>query len=70
MKRLLRISTFLPGLVILSLALVRCVSAETDMAPAAAVEAADFSLFLLPLPASVRGLRSLSSWQASSETQS
>ena len=48
MKRLLRISTFLPGLVILSLALVRCVSAETDMAPAAAVEAADFSLFLLP----------------------
>ena len=29
-----------------------------------------FSLFLLPLPASVRGLRSLSSWQASSETQS
>ena len=48
MKRPFRISTFLPGLVIISLALVRCVSAETDMAPAAAVEAADFSLFLLP----------------------
>ena len=47
MKRFLRTSTFLLGLVMVSLVLVRCVRETADL-PQAAVEAADFSLFLLP----------------------
>ena len=47
MKRLFRTSTFLLGLAMVSLVLVRCVSEETYQAPDA-IGAADFSLFLLP----------------------
>ena len=49
MKRFFRKSIFLPGLVILSLALVRCVRETPDTAPVMSAEAAsDFSLFVFP----------------------